>query len=259
MSQKKGILCINAQAETKEEILKKAKEQENGGADSLCVYNFTQDESEREAFILFLRELTERADLHVYAGCFVNRLEDVKKVYYAGAKKVLLVKTYLADETIAAQADVKFGEDAILVFENPESAVEVLSAGGQKVGGFTCDVSFSELKTGKDGLVPVIVQDYKTNEVLMLAYMNEEAYNCTIRTGTMTYYSRSRQELWIKGATSGHFQYVKELSVDCDNDTLLAKVKQIGAACHTGNISCFYRDLVNKKPQSTLRPIAELR
>ena len=105
-------------------------------------------------------------------------------------------------------------------------------------------VAFADMKKLDNGLVPVIVQDYKTNEVLMLAYMNEEAYNCTIRTGTMTYYSRSRNELWVKGATSGHYQYVKSLSVDCDSDTLLAKVKQIGAACHTGNRSCFYRDLV---------------
>jgi len=74
--------------------------------------------------------------------------------------------------------------------------------------------------------------------------MNEEAYLTTLRTGKMTYYSRSRKELWVKGLTSGHFQYVKGLSVDCDNDTLLAKVYQVGAACHTGNYSCFYRDLV---------------
>jgi len=244
MSQKKGILCINAQAESKESILRMAKEQENQGADIICIYDFTQNETERETFVLFLRELTESVDLNVYAGCFVQRLEDVKKVYYAGVKKVLLVKMFLTDETIAAQADVKFGEDAILVFDDLESAVSVLSEGGQKTCGFTCDVSFAELKKGPDGLIPVIVQDYKTNEVLMLAYMNEEAYNCTIRTGTMTYFSRSRNELWVKGETSGHYQYVKALSLDCDSDTLLAKVKQIGAACHTGNYSCFYRDLI---------------
>ncbi len=108
-------------------------------------------------------------------------------------------------------------------------------------------MEFSEFKLGPDGLIPVVVQDYKTNEVLMVAYMNEEAYMTTLRTGKMTYYSRSRKELWVKGLTSGHFQYVKGLSVDCDNDTLLAKVDQIGAACHTGNYSCFYRDLVPMK------------
>ena len=74
----------------------------------------------------------------------------------------------------------------------------------------------------------------------MVAYMNQEAYEKTLETGTMTYWSRSRNELWVKGMTSGHFQYVKELRIDCDRDTLLAKVEQTGAACHTGNHSCFY-------------------
>ncbi len=81
----------------------------------------------------------------------------------------------------------------------------------------------------------------------MLAYMNEEAFDLTIRTGKMTYWSRSRGELWRKGMTSGHFQYVKCLSIDCDNDTILAKVSQVGAACHTGNHTCFYRDMVRKE------------
>lgn len=103
---------------------------------------------------------------------------------------------------------------------------------------------FSEFKKNSDGLIPVIVQDYRTNEVLMLAYMNEEAFDHTLACGRMTYYSRSRKELWEKGLTSGHFQYVKSLSIDCDDDTLLAKVYQVGAACHTGHRSCFYRDLV---------------
>lgn len=77
----------------------------------------------------------------------------------------------------------------------------------------------------------------------MLAYMNEEAFNQTIKTGRMTYYSRSRQTLWVKGETSGHFQYVKSLTIDCDLDTLLAKVDQVGAACHTGNPTCFFQPL----------------
>ena len=105
-------------------------------------------------------------------------------------------------------------------------------------------LDFSEFKLNSDGLIPVIVQDYKTNEVLMMAYMNEEAFDNTVKTGRMTYYSRSRQCQWVKGETSGHFQYVKSLAVDCDKDTLLAKVEQIGAACHTGNRSCFYTTIV---------------
>ncbi len=108
----------------------------------------------------------------------------------------------------------------------------------------TSSVDWSEMKTDEKGLVPVIVQDYKNDEVLMLAYMNEESFRKTLETGKMTYFSRSRQSLWVKGETSGHFQYVKELKIDCDNDTILAKVAQIGAACHTGNRSCFYRTLV---------------
>ena len=78
----------------------------------------------------------------------------------------------------------------------------------------------------------------------MLAYMNEEAFNQTVKTGRMTYYSRSRQKLWLKGETSGHFQYVKSLTIDCDLDTLLAKVDQVGAACHTGNPTCFFQPIV---------------
>lgn len=104
-------------------------------------------------------------------------------------------------------------------------------------------MNFEEFKLNKDGMIPVIVQDYETNEVLMLAYMNKEAYDTTINTGRMTYYSRSRNELWIKGLTSGHFQYVKSLEIDCDKDTLLAKVDQVGAACHTGNRTCFYTNI----------------
>ena len=75
----------------------------------------------------------------------------------------------------------------------------------------------------------------------MLAYMNEEAYKQTLREGVMSYWSRSRQELWRKGDTSGHYQYLKEIRIDCDMDTILVKVDQVGAACHTGNRSCFYR------------------
>ena len=108
-------------------------------------------------------------------------------------------------------------------------------------------LSWDQFRPNSDGLVPVVVQDYRTDEVLMLAYMNEEAFYTTLKLGRMTYWSRSRQELWTKGMTSGHFQYVKQLSIDCDNDTILAKVSQVGAACHTGNRTCFYRDLVKKE------------
>ena len=105
-------------------------------------------------------------------------------------------------------------------------------------------MDFTEFKLNGDGLIPVIVQDYKTSEVLMLAYMDQDAYQYTIKTGKMTYYSRSRKSRWVKGETSGHYQYVKSLTLDCDNDTILAKVEQIGVACHTGAPSCFFQPLV---------------
>lgn len=94
-----------------------------------------------------------------------------------------------------------------------------------------------------NGLVPAVVQDYETKEVLMLAYMSKESLKKTLEGDTTWFYSRSRNELWNKGATSGHFQYVKEIKIDCDNDTILLIVEQKGAACHTGNKSCFYREL----------------
>ena len=108
-------------------------------------------------------------------------------------------------------------------------------------------MDFKQFKLNSDGLIPVIVQHYKTNEVLMMAYMNEEAYENTLKTGKMTYYSRSRNSLWLKGETSGHYQLVKSLTSDCDNDTILAKVEQIGVACHTGAPTCFFTPLVEAK------------
>jgi phosphoribosyl-ATP pyrophosphohydrolase/phosphoribosyl-AMP cyclohydrolase len=85
----------------------------------------------------------------------------------------------------------------------------------------------------------------------MVAYMNKESFDLTVKTGRMVYWSRSRQELWMKGETSGHFQYVKSLTIDCDKDTLLAKVSQVGAACHTGSPTCFFTDIVKKEYNDT--------
>ncbi|NQU04306.1 MAG: phosphoribosyl-AMP cyclohydrolase [Syntrophaceae bacterium] len=99
-----------------------------------------------------------------------------------------------------------------------------------------------------DGLLPAIVQDYETNEVLMLAYMNGESWSKTIETGKATFWSRSRNTLWVKGETSGHFQIVKEILIDCDSDSIVVKVdQQGGAACHTGYRSCFYRRVTGEK------------
>ncbi len=105
-------------------------------------------------------------------------------------------------------------------------------------------IDIKTLKFDKKGLIPAIVQDYKNGEVLMLAYMNAESLKRTIKIGKTCFWSRSRKEYWIKGETSGHFQFVKSIFYDCDMDALLIKVRQVGAACHTGNRSCFYRRVV---------------
>lgn len=326
MSQKKIFAYLNAQNEAKEVLISQIDFYDSNGVDGVFIYNYSKEEKEREAFVLLLREISEIIDIPFYAGCYVERLEDVKKVYYAGAKKVVLDPEYMSDTVLLKEAVTKIGSGQVLLqinFGLEESKVSIeerqkdyeacllMGASGivakhvtlkpeffNKIRELQCPVmirdslqrnsitdllevpeveaiatnyycgkdvykvkyslkeqgldikvpespiSFADMKKDRNGLVPTIVQDYKTNEVLMLAYMNEEAYNTTICTGKMTYYSRSRKELWIKGATSGHYQYVKALSIDCDEDTILAKVKQIGAACHTGNRSCFYRDLL---------------
>ena len=106
------------------------------------------------------------------------------------------------------------------------------------------------------GLVPAIVQDYETGEVLMLAYMNPEAFKATLTTGKATYWSRSRQTLWIKGETSGNKQLVKEIRIDCDDDTILIKVEQLGgASCHTGHRSCFHKKVENGTTRIVGKPV----
>ena len=111
--------------------------------------------------------------------------------------------------------------------------------------------TLSKLKIDKNGLIPAIIQDARTDEVLMLAYMNKLSIRRTLETGRTHFWSRSRKKLWLKGETSGNFQEVKEIYYDCDADALLVKVKQIGAACHTGNKSCFYRKIKEKGDAST--------
>ena len=110
---------------------------------------------------------------------------------------------------------------------------------------------WAHMKKNSDGMVPAICQDAQTQEVLMMAYMNYESFRLTCETGYMHYYSRSRNTLWKKGETSGHVQKVVSCAIDCDRDTLLYKIEQTGAACHTGNRSCFYTPLdewdLNKK------------
>jgi phosphoribosyl-AMP cyclohydrolase len=107
-----------------------------------------------------------------------------------------------------------------------------------------------------NGLVPAIAQDHATGEILMVAFMNEEAFSQTLATGKATYYSRSRDCLWVKGGTSGHVQIVKEIRVDCDRDTVLLKVEQLGgAACHTGHRSCFFYQVDNQELKVVGEPV----
>lgn len=113
------------------------------------------------------------------------------------------------------------------------------------------------IKFDERGLVPVIVQDYKTGKILMLAYMNELAFKKTIETREAWYWSRSRKELWHKGETSGNIQRVLDIKIDCDGDAILLIVEQIGNACHTGNYSCFYRS-INNMPENFLFYLEDL-
>ncbi len=166
-----------------------------------------------------------------------------------GTKMHVLVRDGLIRNDLAELLSFESAEAVITnYFEDKDiyKAKRAVKRQGIDVPLFESLIDFSEFKLSDNGLVPVVVQDYRTSEVLMMAYMNEESYNKTIETGRMTYFSRSRQELWIKGETSGHYQYVKSLMLDCDNDTILARVHQAGAACHTGSYSCFFKKLAEK-------------
>lgn len=286
------------------------------GADELLVLYFSKSDAEHDQAISALIRICDRAEVPVIGGGNVRRMEDVKKILYAGCKKAVLNFSKESNCELLEEVSGKFGKEKIAVFvpdvqvlqryrerietfacmvlcdeqqleeiagacalplmvlaaddaaadllANPQveavTGAGVSSPGqdlmecktacrkeGIPVNTFESSIPWSEFKKNSDGMVPVIVQDYQTDEVLMLAYMNEEAYETTLKTGRMTYWSRSRNELWMKGLTSGHFQYVKSLTLDCDKDTILAKVSQVGAACHTGNRSCFFQELVKKE------------
>ncbi len=269
---------------TCEDNCSSAKYYSNQGAEALAVIEFSVTDAEHDANINAMKALVSDAEIPVYAGGAVKRFEDIKKYLYTGADKALFIFSEQTQENALAESSARFGKDKLIITGEPSALVAHAKEAEEYAGALCimtenecgtigligCDmpvcslvsgedavhemsrtelkpaISWSELTLNSDGMIPVIVQDYKTNEVLMLAYMNEEAYNTTLSTGKMTYYSRSRKELWIKGLTSGHFQYVKELSTDCDKDTLLAKVSQIGAACHTGKYSCFFNEIAKK-------------
>lgn len=260
----------------------------NQGAEVFTVVEYSDSDAEHEKNITCIKELVAEAEIPVFAGGQVKRFEDIKKYLYTGADKALFIWNQETQEGALSEAASRFGKEKIVfvcnglgpiqevreyvgafcvieedMWELPEkehcyklvSGEEALLKISKKA--LSCNLLWSQLKVNSDGLVPVVVQDYRTNQVLMLAYMNEEAYQKTLVTGKMTYYSRSRQELWVKGLTSGHFQYVKELLADCDKDTLLAKVSQIGNACHTGSYSCFFEE-ITKKDYRAVNPLEVL-
>ena len=193
-------------------------------------------------------EIAENVFLPVTGSGVLTRFEDVKKLIYAGCSKVAFPAGTDKDDKAYSEAAARFGEDRVFILEGSEvffDDISSLKAAFEKdpAPRLKGDIAWSSFKKGDGGLVPVVTQDYKTGQVLMVAYMNEEAYNETLRDGRMTYFSRSRDRLWLKGEESGHFQYVVSLSADCDLDTILAKVRQVGVACHTGAMSCFFNGI----------------
>lgn len=297
-------------------------------ADELIVFDLSSDDISHETALDTLKLICAEAQIPVIGAGNIHRMEDVKKLLYAGCKKAALNYSKESNIALTREVSLKFGKDKILacvenaseiaaneatlteyaeglilisekdirqslaVSELPlivtlpevslDKIIELLSltnidgitgsainanarelnsikdlcaGNGILVHTFTPAIPWEELKVGSDGLIPVVVQDYRTREVLMVAYMNKEAYLHTLKSGRMTYYSRSRREQWIKGETSGHFQYVKELIADCDKDTILARVSQVGNACHTGNYSCFFNEIMRKEWENETNPL----
>ncbi len=327
----KAVEWFSAKTALKEDPVGIAMNYANYGADMLIVFDLSKEDEEHEENLGVIKNICAAVDIPVIGAGNVKKLEDIKKLLYAGCKKAGL--NYKKDENVelSDEASTRFGRDHIaacvdnpgqlewakneiknfvstLILVNEENLdgcadwvdracsnnanpisvdllpmfrkksfhelaailrnyhVQGVSGGelnekytkfmefkrqckglGISVNTFESALSWSDLKKNSEDMIPVIVQDYKTDEVLMLAYMNEEAFNKTIESGLMTYWSRSRNELWQKGATSGHYQYVKCLIADCDKDTILARVLQIGNACHTGKRSCFFNTLLKKE------------
>ena len=317
-------------------VIELAKLYNDSGVDKIIIFDLSTTDEEHEKNIHTIKNINRNVDIKVCAGGNINRMEDIKKLIYAGCLQVILNGSKAESMQLAAEASGRFGKDRILVsvenvnfiFKHQDQMMDTfhellvlnkdvldaiegmtdvpyvvhlkeakqeeliavlsrqnvrgiagpfindpktdimklksfLSESGIKMDNFEPALHWGDLKKNSDGMVPVIVQDYRTDEVLMLAYMNEEAFNTTLHIGKMTYYSRSRQELWTKGLTSGHIQYVKSLTADCDYDTILAKVSQVGAACHTGNRSCFFNEIVKKEyveknPQKVLEDVYKI-
>lgn len=236
----RGSLAFTAEGDAVEDIAGYFAKEAAGVAAMGFFLDESEDEAAHEAAIGQIRRYTAQNSFPVMAGGRTKRLEDVKKYIYAGARAALLRREDDGEMAVYEEAVRRFGKSRVALYSREA---------GQATGSVTIQetdicFSFDQFKLGPDGLLPCIVQDVHSGQVLMMAYMNEAAFNETCRTGRMTYYSRSRQSLWRKGETSGHFQYLCSLSADCDWDTLLARVEQVGNACHTGAYSCFFRPLI---------------
>ena len=277
------IPCLHIDGTGSDAVIQTAAAERDGGALRLLVFDHSAGDAAHEASLEQLRKICAEAIVPVIGAGNVNRVEDIKKLIYAGCAMAVLNLKKESNLEILQEVSERFGKNRIAayvpdvdLFAANREAIEkyadlLLCDEGcaealtdmTEMGILSCDAelksaepkqidlslkphfTWEDMKTDAAGLVPCIVQDDATGEVLMLAYMNEESFTETCRSGRMTYWSRSRQELWKKGLTSGHLQFVRSMQIDCDNDTLLARVTQIGAACHTGNRSCFYRSLVD--------------
>ena len=297
-----------------------AKSYSQNNADEILVFDLSNGDAEHEEAIDIIKQICKESEVPVIGAGNIARMEDVKKLLYAGCARACLDYGKQSNIDLTKEVSEKFGKDKILAaFQNPavitdnqalldtyvcaalltepsallasvteinmpfiaslsdislDKALEYLGVhsvcgisgdfvtqnisnisslkhlcfeNGIEVNTYENCMPWESFKKNSDGMVPVIAQDYQTGEVLMMAYMTKEAYEMTLQTGRMTYYSRSRDELWVKGETSGHYQYVKSLTADCDMDTLLAKVSQVGAACHTGSYSCFFNEIMKKE------------
>ena len=305
-----------------------AKSYDEASIDELIIFDLSKNDQEHDMAIDIIKEICSSVECDVIGAGNIKRMEDVKKLLYAGCKKVILNYDLEGNVALTQEVSQKFGKDKILacfgkvetIFDNLNVANEFLSGlvllnphiirevadvtkmpcivfinqialnkfieiigqdnvcgitgntindnvkeipslktlceqNGIEIERFEAAYSWDDLKKGPDGLVPVVVQDYRTLEVLMVAYMNEQAYVDTLKTGKMHYYSRSRQSQWLKGETSGHIQHVRSLTADCDLDTILAKVNQVGVACHTGAKSCFFHEIAKKDYEEAANPL----
>lgn len=296
-----------------------AKYYSDNNADELIVYDMSDSDAEHDEALDIIKAICNEAEIPVIGAGNVKRMEDIKKLLYAGCRRAALNYSKPGNVEMTEEVSKKFGREKIVACVSEADTIvrneelleqyvdeiilvkekELKDAIGRSrfpmiasvpevsldkilellsnenicgISGYAINqnvkellavkslcqnnnipvntfepvIRWEEFKLNSDGHVTVVVQDYKTDEVLMVAYMNEEAYNMTLKTGKMTYYSRSRNDLWVKGETSGHYQYVKSLTADCDKDTILAKVSQIGAACHTGSHSCFFNEIMSK-------------